>query len=191
MNKAQVENMNFAKGVIEGATFDNVKSIEELAEENAKEKLNDNVEEYIEKLDKHSELLSEYKEKFVDDMKGIELKPMFEGILIKPFDINPFQQIKKSGSIIYDTGGLAPQYKSMEDGKFHEEEAYVKVGLVVDVGPTVTYVKEGDVVMWRKPSQLDIPFYKQGFVTVGEHAIVAVANEKLTERFNEINNGKR
>lgn len=79
----------------------------------------------------------------------------------------------------------------MEDGKFHEEEAYVKVGLVVDVGPTVTYVKEGDVVMWRKPSQLDIPFYKQGFVTVGEHAIVAVANEKLTERFNEINNGKR
>ena len=191
MNKAQVENMNFAKGVIEGAAFDNAKSIEELAEENAKEKLNDNVEEYIEKLDKHSELLSEYKEKFVDDMKGIELKPMFEGILIKPFDINPFQQIKKSGSIIYDTGGLAPQYKSMEDGKFHEEEAYVKVGLVVDVGPTVTYVKEGDVVMWRKPSQLDIPFYKQGFVTVGEHAIVAVANEKLTERFNEINNGKR
>lgn len=184
------ENLSFAMSVdtIDPFSTVNVKSVEELAEESKKEKFNKQVGDYIERLEKHSELLDEYKEKFKEDMQNLEIKPVFEGIIVKPFDINPFQQIRTHNGIIIDTGGYAPEVKSNEDGEMHEEEAYVKVGLVMEVGPDVKYIQVGDVVMWRKPSQLPIPFYKQGFHLIGEHAVVAVVNEGLTDRFNEILN---
>lgn len=193
MNKTESENFKLAQAAMNDVNiFDtNVKTMEQLAQEKAKDTLNANIDNYTERLDKHAKLLEEYKRKFVDDMKGVELKPVYEGVLIKPFDVNPFQQIKKEGNLIVDTGGLVPEYKSHEDGSIHEEEQYVKVGIVVEVGPTVKYVREGDIVMWRKPSQLPIPFYKQGFVLVGEHSLVVTVNEGLTERFNEIENNGR
>ena len=83
------------------------------------------------------------------DLDKLEIKPLYEGILIKPYAENPFQQIKKEGAIIVDLGGQKPIYKSHEDGEYHEEKQFVKVGLVVEVGPTTRYIKEGDVVMWR------------------------------------------
>ena len=117
------------------------------------------------------------------DLEQLEIKPNYEGVLIKPYEQNPFQQIKKEGNIITDTGGLIPQYKSNETGEWEEEEAFVRVGLVIDVGPTCKYVKEGDVVFWRKPSECVIPFFKQGFVQVNEHSIMTIVNQGLTERF--------
>ena len=190
MEEVTRNNLNLAKEIAlqerVGDIFQNTKTIEELAEENNKAKFNSQVENYVDKLEKHSQLLEEYKKKFIDEMEGIEIKPVFEGILIKPFEINPFQQVRAINGIYFDTGGLAPEYKSHEDGEIHEEEAYVKVGVVMEVGPDVKYIQNGDVVMWRKPSQLPIPFYKQGFVLVGEHAIVSVVNDGLTDRFNKI-----
>jgi hypothetical protein len=56
------------------------------------------------------------------------------------------------------------------------------------VGPAVKYVKDGDIVMWRKPSETPVPFYKQGFVLVNEHSIMTTVNEGLTERFKNVNN---
>lgn len=184
----KIENLKLVKDNTEidpfGATY--VKDIEQLAEEHKKDTFNRQVNDYVERLDRHAHLLDEYKEKFTEDMNNIELKPVFEGIIVKPFEINPFQQMRKQGNLYIDTGGYAPEIKSDDDGEMHEEEAYVKVGLVMEVGPDVKYIQVGDVVMWRKPSQLPIPFYKQGFFLIGEHAVVAVVNEGLTERFKNV-----
>ena len=47
-------------------------------------------------------------------------------------------------------------------------------------------LKEGDVVFYTKASEAIVPFFKQGFVVVNESRIMAIVNEKLTERRNNI-----
>lgn len=157
--------------------------LDTMVKNEAKTKINDKITEYVNKLDKHNALLEEYRKNISMDLEQLEIKPNYEGVLIKPYEQNPFQQIKKEGNIITDTGGLIPQYKSNETGEWEEEEAFVRVGLVIDVGPTCKYIKEGDVVFWRKPSECVIPFFKQGFVQVNEHSIMTIVNQGLTERF--------
>ena len=80
-------------------------SIEETIEREKKESFNDQVDKYIDKFDRHSEVLKQYAESFNENMNGIEIKAMFARVLVQPFKQNPFQKIKidsKSG-IILDT----------------------------------------------------------------------------------------
>lgn len=144
-------------------------------------KQNEDVNEYLDNLDSYNEQLASEQEDF--DLSTLEMKPLYEGIIIKPYITNPFQRIKKEGGLIVDLGGKSPQYKSHEDGQIHEEEAFIKVGKVVEVGTKCTYTKIGDIVMWRKPSETMIPFYRQGFVLVNEHSLMAIFNSELTKRF--------
>ena len=124
-------------------------------------------------------------------MHGLEIMPMFSYALIKPFETNPFQQIKisKNSGIITDLGGLTPTYKSNETGEIEEEEQYIKVGTVIEVGHKCEFLKEGDIVFYTIASECMVPFFKQGFVVVNENRIMAVVNEKLTERRDNLRNG--
>ena len=161
-----------------------------IVEDNAKAKFNEKVDEYVAKLDEHEKLLQEYTESLASDLNKLEIKPLYEGVLIKPLAQNPFQKIKREGLIITDTGGLTPEYKSRETGEWEEEESFIHYGVVQEVGPTCKYLKEGDVVMWRKPSETPVPFYKQGLVLVNEHSIMITVNVGLAERFkNLMDNG--
>lgn len=144
-------------------------------------KQNEDVNEYLDNLDSYNEQLASEQEDF--DLSTLEMKPLYEGVIIKPYITNPFQRIKKEGGLIVDLGGKSPQYKSHEDGQIHEEEAFIKVGKVVEVGTKCIYTKIGDIVMWRKPSETMIPFYRQGFVLVNEHSLMTIFNSGLTKRF--------
>ena len=194
VNLAKTKNVKLAEqtvGLESGAQIfqmGDAPSVEELAKDKAREQFNDQVDEYVEKLNKHQELLDQYKDEFIGDLNKLEIAPLYEGILIKPFDENPFQRIKKEGNLIVDLGGQKPQYKSNHTGEWEEEESFIHTGLVIEVGPTVKYVKDGDIVMWRKPSETPVPFYKQGFVLVNEHSIMTTVNEGLAERFKNVNN---
>lgn len=170
----------------DGSTFAmNSDSLEDIAKQEAIAKYNDKVNEYVDKFNKHTAILEEYRKEINKDLDKLEIKPLYEGILIKPYAENPFQQIKKEGAIIVDLGGQKPIYKSHEDGEYHEEKQFVKVGLVVEVGPTTRYIKEGDVVMWRQPSETPVPFFKQGLILVNEHSILTTINQGLEERFSK------
>ena len=183
------QNVNIAKqisGLESGAEIYDMSgnSITKIA---AREKFNDSVDQMNEKLDKHENLLKKYHEELVSDMNQLEICPVYDNILIKQYDTNPFQQIKrdeKSGLII-DTGGLLPEYKAKEDGQQHEEEEIIKVGVVIEAGPDCKYIKNGDVVFYLKNSALPIPFYKLGFYKINEHNVQAVVNSDLTKRFKE------
>lgn len=172
----------------EGLRFNmaNTEDIETMINKKNTEKFNDQVDEYVEKFNKHSNVLKEYAESFNENMNNIEIKPMFARVLIQPFTQNPFQRIKTSDSgIIVDLGGMTPTYKSNDTGEIEEEKQYIITGTVIDCGPDVKYLSQGDVVFYRVDTAVPVPFFKQGLVSLAENQIIAVVNEGLTARFNE------
>ena len=161
-------------------------SIEEMIEREKADKFNDQVDEYIEKFDRHADILKKYAESFNENMNSIEIKPMFARILVKPFEHNPFQKIKRSDSgLIIDMGGMAPTYKNSDTGEWEEEKQFIVTGTVVDCGPDVKYLSQGDVVFYRVDTSVPVPFFRQGLVSLAENQIIAVVNEGLTDRFNK------
>ena len=147
------------------------------------EVFNTKVGEIENKFEKHNKALEDYAKNLSEDMNGLEIMPMFSYALIKPFEQNPFQKIKTTSSgIITDLGGFTPTYKSNETGEIEEEQQFIKVGTVIEVGHKCEFLKPGDVVFYTIASECMVPFYKLGFVVVNENRIMAVVNEKLTER---------
>lgn len=181
------QNVNLAKEVVGLESDAQIVDLNgnDLNKQVAVEKFNDSVDQMTEKINKHEELLKRYHDELVSDMKELEICPIFDNLLVKPYESNPFQRIirdEKTGLII-DTGGYTPEYKSKEDGEWHESEQYITVAIVIEAGPDCKYVRTGDVVFYLKSSAYPIPFYKQGFYKVNEHNISAVVNESLTKRF--------
>ena len=154
------------------------------------EKFNNQVDKWNDKFEKHSTNIKEFADNINNNVENIEIMPIGNYVLCKQFDENPFQRIvrdSKSGLII-DTGGFAPEYKNTDNGEIEEEESFILVGVVQEVGPECKYVRPGDAVFYSKPSAVPVPFYKQQLIQVNETRILAVVNENLTERFNEIKN---
>ena len=168
----------------------NGESAENILMREKQSKFNTKVDEYVDKFDKHRQELENYAKTISEDINGLEIMPMFSYALIQPFEMNPFQQIKISeGGIITDLGGLTPQYKSNETGEVEEEEQFIKVGTVIEVGHKCEFLKPGDIVFYTIASETMVPFFRQGFVAVAEQRIIAVVNEKLTERRDNLRNG--
>lgn len=167
----------------------NGKSADIILAEEKKGRFNTKVDEYIDKFEKHNKALESYAEELSKDINGLEILPMGSYALIKPFESNPFQRVKVESGIITDLGGYTPTYKSHEDGQIHEEEQFIHVGTVIDTGWKCEFLKAGDVVFYTIASEAMVPFFKQGFVVVAESRIMAVVNEKLTERKNRLIHG--
>ena len=167
----------------------NGKSADIILAEEKKGRFNTQVDEYIDKFEKHNKALENYAEELSKDINGLEILPMGSYALIKPFESNPFQRVKVESGIITDLGGYTPTYKSHEDGQIHEEEQFIHVGTVIDTGWKCEFLKAGDVVFYTTASEAMVLFFKQGFVVVAESRIMAVVNEKLTERKNRLIHG--
>lgn len=165
------------------------KSADIILAEEKKGRFNTKVDEYVDKFEKHNKALESYAEELSKDINGLEILPMGSYALIKPFESNPFQRVKVESGIITDLGGYTPTYKSHEDGQIHEEEQFIHVGTVIDTGWKCEFLKAGDVVFYTTASEAMVPFFKQGFVVVAESRIMAVVNEKLTERKNRLIHG--
>lgn len=167
---------------------ENAKSI--IERENRR-RFNNSVEELNQKFQKHIDGMAELGRKISEDFSNLEIMPLTSYVLISPYENNPFQKMKvdKSGLII-DTGGLTPTYKSQETGAIEEEKEYVRTGIVVETGTECKFLKPGDIVFYNIASEVQVPFYKFGFVIVAEQRIIAVVNEKLTTRKDEIMKNK-
>lgn len=148
-------------------------------------KFNNQVDEYVEKLDKHQELLTKYAESFSEGIGEMEIMPLYRRILVKPFPVNPFQRMKMENGIITDLGGLTPEHFSQETGEMEEDQQVIFVGTVIEAGPECKYIRQGDVIFYNKNCALPVPFFKQGLWCFGEDQVIAVVNSGLTERFNK------
>lgn len=189
------EKLARAKSGLENATYFRINDKEstELEKMEAINKHNNTVDEYVEKLDNHAKQLEEYAKQFNETVSDLEIKAVGANMIVQPFAENPFQRIKrdKDSGLIIDLGGQKPQYKSNETGEWEEEEQFIHVGTVFDAGPDCKYVKDGDVVMWTKPSEMPIPFFRQNIFMIPEQRVLCVINSGLTERFNEYKNNKK
>lgn len=154
----------------------------------AAEKFNTKVDDYVERFNKHEENLNSYAESIKDNMQNLEIMPIYNYILIKPFKENPFQKItvSKNSGIIVDMGGQKPQFKNNDNGEIEEEENFIHVGTVIEAGKECKYIKNGDVVMWTKSSEVPVPFFKQGLLLINENRVIVTINEGLQERFNNM-----
>lgn len=165
----------------------NAEEIGTIIQREKQRKFNDQVGEYVDKLSAHTEALRESTEKLGYDISKLEIKPTFNRILVTLFDKNPFQKITttKSG-IITDMGGLAPTYKNTDSGEIEEAQQMILVGVVQEVGPDVKYIKVGDTIFMDRNSARPVPFYKQGLHCLSEQQVIAIVNEGLESRFEEI-----
>lgn len=95
--------------------------------------------------------------------------------------------MKVEGSIIVDAGGYTPHAEiNPMTGKYEEQKQFIVTGCVVETGPEVKYLQEGDVIYYRVDTSVPVPFLKQGFVSLNENQVIAVVNEGLSERFNKL-----
>ena len=162
-------------------------SLDSLIKKEKARKFNSEVEKYNEKLEQNNKDFEESQDKVEYDISKAEIKPMFSRILVQPFKVNPFQKIKVENGLIIDTGGYTPHTQLNEQtGRYEEQKQFIVTGCVVEVGPEVKYLKEGDVIFYRIDTAVPVPFFKQGFVSLAESQIIAVVNEGLQDRFNNI-----
>ena len=162
-------------------------SLDSLIKKEKASKFNSEVEKYNEKLEQNNKDFEESQNKVEYDISKAEIKPMFSRILVQPFKVNPFQKIKVKNGLIIDTGGYTPHTQLNEQtGRYEEQKQFIVTGCVVEVGPEVKYLKEGDVIFYRIDTAVPVPFFKQGFVSLAESQIIAVVNEGLQDRFNNI-----
>ena len=161
------------------------KTAEDVIEERNVKNFNNQVDQYVERFEKHSTNLQEFAEKVNKNVNTIEIMPIANYLLVKQFEENPFQRIvrdSKSG-LILDLGGMKPEYKNTDNGEIEEEEQFIKVGVIQEVGPECKWCIPGDTVFYTKPSAVPVPFYKQQLILVNENRILAVVNEGLSKRF--------
>ena len=162
-------------------------SLDSLIKKEKARKFNSEVEKYNEKLEQNNKDFEESQDKIEYDISKAEIKPMFSRILVQPFKVNPFQKIKVENGLIIDTGGYTPHTQLNEQtGRYEEQKQFIVTGCVIEVGPEVKYLKEGDVIFYRVDTAVPVPFFKQGFVSLAESQIIAVVNEGLQDRFNNI-----
>lgn len=162
-------------------------SLDSLIKKETARKFNSEVEKYNEKLEQNNKDFEESQDKVEYDISKAEIKPMFSRILVQPFKVNPFQKMKVENGLIIDTGGYTPHTQLNEQtGRYEEQKQFIVTGCVIEVGPEVKYLKEGDVIFYRVDTAVPVPFFKQGFVSLAESQIIAVVNEGLQDRFNNI-----
>lgn len=153
-------------------------------------KYNKQVDEFNNRFENHIESLNSFAEELSANMDGLEIAPVGNYLIVEPMKTNPFQKVKMTESgIITDLGGLTPEYKSQEDGQYHEEEQMIGVGTVIESGIECKFVEPGDIVMYPNPLVTPIPFYNLGFVHLNENKVMCVINDKLTERKNKLKYG--
>lgn len=162
-------------------------TIDNIIEKENSIKFNNQVEVYNEQLEKNNREFNESVEEVQYDINRAEIKPMFSRLIVKPFKQNPFQQMTVKNGLIVDTGGYTPHAQlNPMTGKYEEQKQFIVTGCVVEVGPDTKYLQEGDVVYYRIDTAVPVPFFRQGFISIDEKQIIAVVNEGLTERFNNI-----
>lgn len=163
------------------------RSIDNMIQREKANKFNNEVEKYNAQLEENQKTFEEAQSQVAYDINRAEIKPMFARLIIKPFKVNPFQKMEVKGSIIVDAGGYTPHAElNPMTGKYEEQKQFIITGYVVEVGPEIKYLQEGDVVYYRVDTAVPVPFLKQGLVSINENQVIAVVNEGLTERFNSI-----
>lgn len=127
----------------------------------------------------NEEILSEVTE----ELEMAEIKPLGSLVMVKPYPINPYSQMQITENGVVVASDMPTKKKSEDSGELEDQEAFIIVGKVQEVGPEVKNVIIGDDVFYTKPSETPVPFLKLGMYVVPESRILAIVNSNLSNRF--------
>lgn len=163
----------------------NTQNAENLSRIEANTKDVEKIEEKKEEIFQQGKKLADAKLESKLNFDKLELKSLYNYVIIKPYEVNPFQdeKVTKSG-LILNSGGLIPEHFSHETGKTEKDEQFIRVGTIIDCGPECKYAKTGDSTMWIKPAEVPLPYFRENWVLVSETRLLALINEGLEERLN-------
>ena len=91
-------------------------------------------------------------------IEKLELIPMRANVLILPYPSNPYRKILDKETGIYFAENK--YYKNPDTGEMEESDNVMEVATVMAVGPDVKYIKEGDVIYYRRVQKVPIPFFR-------------------------------
>jgi len=113
----------------------------------------------------------------------LEIMPVGNRIIVLPYPHNPYKQQITEGGILIDYEG---QFLNPDTGTQSKLQPVTTCGKVIEAGPDCLYVKNGDDVFFPTQSTLPLPFFNMGYLQTSEPQILAVINEGLTKRFEEL-----
>lgn len=157
-------------------------TVNEMAKTEAKIKFNQQVEEAKADWDTKINEQEEHAKEMEEKMKDLQIVPINSYVLVQPYAKNPFQKMKvtESGLIIPEYTGV---FKNPDSGMEDQEENLSVQALVIEVSPLCKFVKEGDIIYYRRACGVPIPFFGQGFEVVAEQQIQVVVNSGLKDRY--------
>lgn len=99
-----------------------------------------------------------------------DIKPLFNYVIIRPFDVNPYKTRVTESGIVLALGNTA---HSQETGEQEKLEQRIKYGIVMEIGPDVKHIEIGDEVYYDSYSASPLPILDLGFHRTNEANILA------------------
>lgn len=122
-------------------------------------------------------------EKQLDGIKTgeFEIIPCNVGVVVQPYDENPYRKIERTESGLIIGVQSSQQYQSNESGEIEENDEYIACAKVIAVGPFCKNVKVGEDVFVVKHILKPVPFRKQNLWEVDEQNILCRIVPKGTQ----------
>lgn len=154
---------------------------ENIMERQAKILYNEKLESIANDLEADIQKRLKKSEEMEEKLKSLEIMPLTNYILARPFNKNPYVALKMKGNIVLE--GYNGNFLNPDTGETDQEEQMIVVGTVIEVGPECKYVREGDDIFYTKNSLVPVPFFGKGFQLINENRVVVAINTGLKERF--------
>lgn len=100
-----------------------------------------------------------------------ELKPLFNYVVVRPININPYVIRKTESGLIIPIAGTA---HSQETGQIERLEQRILFGVIVDVGSTCQEAQIGDEIYFDKNSSRPLPVLDLGYLHMHEQNIMSI-----------------
>ena len=161
--------------------FAGAKSLDDATREKAIEVFNENFDKKKTIVQEQIDRELEEAKRMTEKMDSMEIVPLSTYVLVRPYANNPFEKLVEEGGILIAKPN--GEFDNPDTGEKDTEYNLSVQADVIEVGPACKYVKEGDIVYYRRACGVPIPFFRQGFEVVAEQQIHVVINEGIKERF--------
>lgn len=160
-------------------------TVKDMVHKEAVTKFNNQVEEETAKWDERIKDEEQHAKEIDEKMQDMEIIPINTYVLVQPFKKNPFQKMKTTAS-----GILIPTFdgtfQNPDSGEEDQADNLSVQATVIEASPLCKFVKEGDIVYYRRSCGVPIPFFGQGLEVVAEQQIHVVLNKALKERYSRL-----
>lgn len=99
-----------------------------------------------------------------------EIKPLFNYIIVRPFDVNPYKTRITNSGIVLQAGASA---YSQETGQQESLDQRIQYGIVMEIGDGVKTVQVGDEIYYDKLTAMPLPILDLGFQRVNEQNVIS------------------